>query len=299
MKKPIKTEDRTIATRMRSFDAVDAAIRAPGLEAADVLNARYAEDASTVDYHQFFANLGKDLTGSHWKMLTANTVHQGNLARIVELAARRDRFSERLFEAFIQARHVLERLYGNIRGFSVVGVAGPTLRDPSGLIKQVRETIEFLEDPKVNLPEFSNFAVNHPGLAVDLRTGAEALAEVLAEIALARKRAEATRLTKNEAIKDYDRMFLYVARVLEGLFNLAGMTDAAERVRPSTRRPGTRAADNAEPEEQEASETPPADSDEAASEAPPADEASPDASAADKPPADGTSNGRSSPDKPG
>lgn len=264
MKNPIKTLDRTIAARMRSFDVVSAAIRAPGTAAGDILNARYApatpDGPPAADYHKVLADLGGDLTAAHQVMLAVNTGHQGQLARVVELAGRRDDFASGLFGHFIKVRHSLENLYGGIRGFTVVGVAGSTLRDPSGLVKQVRETVDFLGSPKVTLPVVDGFNVDHTRVAVRLATDADALDEVLAEVAEARKDAEATRLQKNDAIKAYDRTFLYVARTIEGLFNIAGLHDAADRVRPSSRRPGTRAADEAEPADQEeVSETPSSD----------------------------------------
>ncbi len=204
------------------------------------------------DYHLVFANLGADLTASFEAMRAVNTGHQGQLARVVGLAGQRDQLTGGLFDHFIKVRHSLENLYGGIRGFTVVGVAGPTLRDPSGLIKQVRETVDFLDHPKVALPVVEGFDVDHPRVAVRLASAADELDGVLTGVAEARKQAEVTRLGKNEAIAAYDRAFSYVAGIVEGLFHIAGLHDAAERVRPSIRRPGRRAADDAEPSDQEA-----------------------------------------------
>ncbi len=256
MKDPIKTEDRTIATRMRSYDVVTAAIRAHGGDAAGILGVRYAPASEgappAADYNLVLANLGAGLTASYQEMLAVNTGHQGQLARIVALAERRDALTSSLFDHFIKVRHSLENIHGGIRGFTVVGVAGSTLRDPSGLVKQVRETVDFLAHPKVALPVVEGFAVDHPGVAGRLASAADELGGVLTGFAEERKQAEATRLLKNEAIKTYDRAFLYIARTVEGLFHIAGLHDAAERVRPSIRRPGIRAADDAEASDQEA-----------------------------------------------
>ncbi len=261
MKNPIKTLDRTIAARTRAFTVVSAAIRAPGAEAGDILNARYApaspDGPPAADYHQVLADLGGDLTAAHQVMLAVNTSHQGQLARLVELGERRDQLTGGLFDHFIKVRHSLENVYGGTRGFTVVGVAGPTLRDPSGLVKQVRETVDFLGSPKVALSGVDGFAVDHTQVAGRLASDADALGGTLADFAEANKQAEATRLQKNDAIKAYDRTFLYVARTVEGLFNIAGLHDAAERVRPSVRRPGSREADDSEPAGEKAgSETP-------------------------------------------
>jgi hypothetical protein len=45
--------------------------------------------------------------------------------------------------------------------------------------------------------------------------------------------------------------FLWVGRTLEGLFHLAGLHELAERVRPSTRRPGRRAEEDPGPGSEE------------------------------------------------
>lgn len=52
------------------------------------------------------------------------------------------------------------------------------------------------------------------------------------------RETQGTILAKNEAIKVYDKVFTPGARSLEAAFRLAGMTDLADRVKPSTRRPG-------------------------------------------------------------
>ncbi len=89
-----------------------------------------------------------------------------------------------------------------------------------------------------------------PGVAVDpsviasqLAEGADDLAGLLVEIDEAEKRADVTRDAKNAAIEAYDDKFLSVARVAESIFRYAGQPELATRVRPSTRRPGRRLAD--------------------------------------------------------
>ena len=194
MNNPIKTEDRTIATRMRAFNVVSAAIRTPGTAVGEILNDRYApaspDGPPAVDYNRVLADLGGDLATIHQGMLVANTHHQGQLARLVELGNRRDALAGGLFDHFIKVRHSLENVYGGTRGFTVVGVDGPTLRDPSGLVKQVQETVDFLGNPKVVLTGLDGFVVDHSQVAGRLASESEALSETLADVAEARKQAE-------------------------------------------------------------------------------------------------------------
>ncbi len=79
-------------------------------------------------------------------------------------------FNLALFARYYQARHTLEALFGRQRGFEVLAVDGETPRDPSGLITQVRSTVSFLEEPKVELP-----SVKLDGVAIDLTAMARQL----------------------------------------------------------------------------------------------------------------------------
>ncbi len=247
MKRPIKTLDRTIAGRMRSYDVVTAAIRATGVDAAGILETRYPsvpEGPPAANYHRVLTDLNGELGDAFQRMLAVNTIHQGQLAKVVELAGQRDDLTGGLVEHFVQVRHSLENLYGGVRGFTVIGVTGQTLRDPAGLLKQVRETVDFLGSPKVALPVVEGFNIDHSRVSERLASDAEELEGVLTDHAEARKEAEATRLSKNDAITAYDQTFLHVARTVGGLFHIAGLHDAAERVRPPERRKGSRPDDD-------------------------------------------------------
>ena len=264
MKTPQRTEDRTLAGKLRSYDVVSAAIGTHGGQAADILNADQAtpEGQPALDYRPVVADLGARLDLAKQRMIAANKTHLGQLARVVELQDRRDGNKKQLLAAFTPARHLLENLYGSTRGFTTVGVTGKTLRDPRGLLKQVRDTVDFLENPKVDLtPTVEEAAIDLSRLAIRLAGGADRLELDVGEHAGAEKQAETTRLAKNEAIETYDRQFLYVARATESLFDLAGMHELARRVRPSTRRPGRREADTGD-EASEAAASEPASNDE-------------------------------------
>lgn len=154
-----------------------------------------------------------------------------------------------------------------------MGVTGPTPRQPVALVSQIRETVEFLRSPKVATPtiELDGVQIDLTTVGTDLGSAADRLDTVLTNLAQARKNAQTSRVAKNKAIERYDREFLWIARTLEGYFRLAGMDELAERIRPSARRAGRRAAD-AEPSGQAPSGEPAAGepaSEEPASETPP------------------------------
>lgn len=59
------------------------------------------------------------------------------------------------------------------------------------------------------------------------------------------REAQVTQAAKVSAIAAHDPLFASVANVAEGLLTLVGENDLAQRVRPSARRPGVTASDEA------------------------------------------------------
>ncbi len=256
MKLPVRTKSSSIAFRSKSFSVVDAARATQGDQAITILNRRYAppggddgpvnnEGGIIVDYAGVFANLGTELRSAHQGMVAANTVHLGQLARIVALKERRASLTKGLITRFLRVRHGLEGFFGAHQGFPMLAVAGDTPRDPVGIVHQVRETVDFLKQPKVELPtlDLDGIQIDLVATATQLSGEADLLDQLLVELDRARKDAEVTRQAKNDAIDLFDDVLLWVGRALESYFHLAGMHDLAARVRPSARRPGRRAAE--------------------------------------------------------
>jgi hypothetical protein len=68
-----------------------------------------------------------------------------------------------------------------------------------------------------------------------------------AALATELRESEATQTAKDKAIVAYDRTFSRVATLAGALLEIAGESELAKRVRPSTRRPG-RTVEDADPE---------------------------------------------------
>ncbi len=265
MSTPITTKPSSIASRKKSFGVVHAALTIHSGEAVNVLGQRRvatipagqpaAEEAvlrnvEDKSYQEIFTHLADELKTAKEDMISANTAHLRQLALIVDLKQRRDSQSDTLLDRFLKARHTFETLYGSEKRFPVLAISGDTPTEPSGLIVQVRDSVSFLEDPKVETPahDMPGIELDPPTIAGQLSADADVLDGTLVEVNEAEKQADGTRQAKNEAIYAYDRKFLRVARVAESLFHFAGMHELAERVRPSTRRPGRRLAEeNGEP----------------------------------------------------
>ncbi len=273
MYKPVTTKPGSIASRERTFRVVNATLGTQTGQAAEILNGRFApgtpiegapEGAQLADYRVVFTDLGGELGKARQEMHAANTAHLGQLAMVVDLQKQRQELFEQLFARYSKVRHGLDSFYGKGQGFETLAITGDTPRDPTGLIQQVRQTVDFLDHPRVELPsiDLDGVRIDPKPLAAQLRSGADELEDVLVGIDLARKNAETTRKAKNDAIAEFDRRYRWVGQALETYFHLAGMHEVAERVRPSIRRSGRRAADDPEQgsgEVQPQEDTPPAD----------------------------------------
>jgi len=171
--------------------------------------------------------------------------HQRKLARIQDLIDRREELGSALSGTFLKVRHSLQNLYGSRKGFVLANVSGVTPQNPRRLIQQVGQTISFLRDPVVEPPshDLNGVTVDFAELENDLEPPMEELGAVLQELDRTRKESQGTLAVKEEAVKEFDRMFLWVARALTSYFHLAGLHELAELIRPSTRRKGRRAVD--------------------------------------------------------
>ena len=259
MPTPITTKPSSIASRLKSFGVVHAALTTHSSEATGVLArrkaaaraARQTMDESVLEatedntYRELFSHLADELEVAKTEMISANTTHLGQLALIVDLKERRDGLTGILYSKFSKTRRTFETLFGSGRRFPVLAISGDTPSTPTALVAQVRDSVGFLEDPKVATPALDMIGVDldPPAIARQLADDADELDDVLIAVNKAEKQAQVTRQAKNVAIHGYDRKFLRIARMAESTFHFAGMHELATRVRPSTRRPGRRLAD--------------------------------------------------------
>ena len=260
MTTPTTTQPSSITSRLKSFGVVHAALRVQSGEAVSELDRRKAavrargrrsagdsafDHIGDAGYRQIFAHLAAELSSAKAGMTSANSIHLGRLAQVVELQGRRDALKGALYDRFVKVRRTYETHYGSHRGFPVLAVSGRTPRHATGLVAQVRETAGFLAKPGVDLPrlDVAGITVDPSATAAHLASWADELDGVLVDLDAALKLAEVTRTAKNDALAAYDVTFLRVARMAESLFHFAGLHELAKRVRPSTRRPGRRRLD--------------------------------------------------------
>jgi len=176
--------------------------------------------------------------------------------------ARRDTASAALAERLVQLRKAMTGVFGDLAADGYKGIGGAMIRNPEILARKARRVLERLQSgtPEMPPPRVPGFTVDPQPWAGLLEGPLRELEEALKEVADDRRDSEGTLVAKHEALEAYDRAFQKVAQLQESLFRFADLKGLAERVRPSSRRPGeTRTLAQSETEsevETEAAQTP-------------------------------------------
>lgn len=173
------------------------------------------------------------------------------LTRTERQLRRRERLRSR------RVRH-RNRVAGELRVLMVAGrglsahLFGDDKLAEIGFARRVEEAAEALLEQAVTVvdtvrgsgfvapkPRLRTFTADLRDLATDLEPALGRVRGALEDLEAARCDVRLALHDRNEALEAFNRDFLHIARIVEGLLRRAGLDDLAERVRPSTRRRGT------------------------------------------------------------
>lgn len=178
----------------------------------------------------------------------ANATEKGDNRALLDA---RDQAAERVRHVVLDLRQVIETFFG-AGALAPFGIVGRLSEDPVVLQRVGAAALAHLrvfEPPPARLKSMT--FDNAEWIELLKRPVAE-LEKALVEVARDQRQDETAMTARNRAIAEYDLAFRATASLLVGLFIAAGREDLADRVRPSSRRPGQTAeeaphADAAEP----------------------------------------------------
>ncbi len=210
-----------------------------------------AEDGQPAfDHRKHMQHLVTKLDSAVERATEAEDEHATSLISVSRLQSERDDSVTANHGKLVAVRQGLESLYES-GGFELAHVSGDTPRVPDKLAEQLAQTAKLLRAPAVEPRQLKveGFAVDLEAVAGDLESRVPKLRSAIASLDGARKKAEGTKVVKDQALKALHRTVLWVGRTVEGLFYLAEEDELAMRIRSSTRRPQR-------PSEKAAQETP-------------------------------------------
>lgn len=119
-----------------------------------------------------------------------------------------------------------------------LGLAGTVAQDPVKVLRQSEKTWKRFQadDLKLESDEWPDVQATLTAMAAGLAPDVKALTKSVKEVRRARRKVESAAARKRQAIKDFDRQYLWIARTAEMLFRMAGLHEAADRVKPRARR---------------------------------------------------------------
>ena len=173
------------------------------------------------------------------RLIASDRDHRDQMAKASAHRSLRNKAFDTLRPYVVGLRDAFKGIYGP-ETVEQMGFAARTPQQPGVLFEQAEHLAVRLGDPELVLPEsrFKGVDLKPAVRAEEMSPLVTRLGQRLEEVSREERRADATKIAKDEAQADYDRTFVWGARVAEDLFRMADLPEVAKRVRPSTRRPG-------------------------------------------------------------
>lgn len=190
----------------------------------------------SVDWQVVIETVGAFLGRRRGEILDFDEAHQAELDREALLRVERDEAFAAMRDRLTKLRSLLEAHYGD-RGAKVLPI-GALERTPEGVWRQARLVINRLNEPDFVFP-LSEISEPIPDRLVwvgDLEAVATRLGTALDALRGVSRAKEATLISRQQTVATFDNQVSGAIGVLEGLFKIAGATELAARVRPTTRR---------------------------------------------------------------
>lgn len=235
---------KEVTDRMRACDFVLSAFVKQGASVAEkllgIVSPHLEEGDEAPKFPVLFESFAKVLRAVRQEMIDADMALFSALASETSLRNQRE---EVMNEVIAQIRGMRRTIIGQFTAPNLdgLGLQSVVSDDPVTIQRRV-DAIESAAQGG-NLEQLlgkSRFRTpyDYAGLVADLAPDAARLRALNGEVNEAKRDVDTARATRNEARDTYDVAFLREVRVLEDLCRLAGEKALADRVRPSTTRPG-------------------------------------------------------------
>ncbi|AKF08381.1 hypothetical protein [Sandaracinus amylolyticus] len=169
----------------------------------------------------------------------ADRAHEHEINGDPRVRDERDRVHRGLYQRVISVRGIVQANFGDV-GLKTLGLWDPSPPDPQGTLTYARNLAAALAAPSTVMPEplIAEVGFERDALAADLRARVDVLQAAVDHVAREESAAKGTQSRKDAAMAAYDRTFRIATSLGMALFQLGGLEQVAERIKPSPRRPG-------------------------------------------------------------
>ena len=241
----MQLQSKQILARQRSAEYVESSVAHHGPDIGAKLDERFAQHAGVAEgepprpsHRDVLFTLRDDLAASRQRMVSADNDHVEKLRKLIATRGERNELAGGLYDQLSICRRTIEDMFKPKSAFLLAAIEGPTSRNSETLIKQANIAINRLKSPDMVLPEskLKSIQVSPVDLAEELKDGVDRLAAKNTELRRAQRVVQESRKLKNQALEEHNRTFVWIARTLEGYYQLAGEEELAKQIRPSGRR---------------------------------------------------------------
>ena len=216
---------------------------------------------------------GRKLRSYGDAMVATDEKYLAEIARLDEVEAEAQQPMRRIKDKILSLRYTCLGLIGE-ESLRPLGLDFNLAQDVRGVLRQaeiIRERVAGSESELVSR-RWLEGKLEREASARELDPEIEELRVVVERLVEQGKRVDTAKVRKDKALKEFDRHYIPIVRVLEATFRVAGETELADRIRPTVRqltRNDDKEAKEAKPEAEpsEASETPASESAESESDA--------------------------------
>jgi hypothetical protein len=152
---------------------------------------------------------------------------------------RRERARKSLRCQMVHWRGTCEHLFGAVQ-LEEIGFARRIEEEAEALLEQAITVTDTIDDADfvAAKPRLLGFRVEWPELLAEIKALSDGLRVALDNLRATKCAVTVALHDRNQALAAFNRDFLHISRIIEGLLRRLELDDLADRVRPSTRRPG-------------------------------------------------------------
>ncbi len=232
-----------------------ARVQGPGIavELGEYLSPALGEGETLPDLGSMIELYARRLQAFRDEMVATDAAHLKRRAELADLQLASEPPTGKLKGSILSLRSTCEGLLGK-ESLRSLGLDFNLAQDPPGVLRQgeiIRERL-LSAGSELHPARWLRSPLASNELADELDADVAGVRQAVQRLVEQRKLVDTAKVRKDQALEEFDRQFIPIARVLEATFRVAGETELADRIRPTVRQLGRDDGQEKENDEPEA-----------------------------------------------